>query len=63
MTNFRGYFGVSINAYLEDCKYCAGILEQTMGARNRVVVPARQAIQRLAESIPGLLKSLEIPSL
>ena len=45
---------------------CAGILEQSMGARNRVGIglshrPAR--LHRLAESIPGLLKSLKIPSL
>ncbi len=49
---------------------CAGILEQSMGARNRVGIglsyrPAR--LHRLAESIslesiPGLLKSLKIPS-
>ena len=43
----------------------AGVLEQSMEARNRegnfsrnrVVVPARKAT--LAESIPGLLKSLK----
>ncbi len=40
----------------------AGILEQSMGARNRVGTglsyrPAR--LRRLAESIPGLLKSLK----
>ncbi len=29
---------------------------------NRFVVPARQAAYRLAESIPGLLKSFKIPS-
>ena len=46
--------------------HCAGILEQSMGARHwvfrkRVVVPARQAggIDSL-ESIPGLLKRLQI---
>jgi hypothetical protein len=43
----------------------AGILEQSKGARNRLGVglsylPAR--LNRLAESIPGLLKSLKIPS-
>jgi hypothetical protein len=40
----------------------AGILEQSMGARNRVGIglsyrPAR--LQRLAELIPGLLKTLQ----
>ncbi len=51
-------------------KICAGILEQSMGARNRVnwvAVPARQASQAgeidSLESIPGLLNSLKIPSL
>jgi hypothetical protein len=44
----------------------AAILEQSMGARNRVGVrlshrPAR--LHRLAESIPGVLKSLKISSL
>ncbi len=44
----------------------AGILEQSMGARNRVGIglsyrPSR--LHRQAESIPGLLKSLEIPSM
>jgi hypothetical protein len=43
----------------------AGILKQSMGARNRVGIgfsywPAR--LHRLAESIPGLLKSLKIPA-
>jgi hypothetical protein len=42
----------------------AGILEQSMGARNRDVVPARHASQAgvidFLESIPGLLKSLKI---
>ncbi len=43
----------------------AGILEQSMGAGNQVGIrlsyrPAR--LHRLAESIPGLLKSLKIPS-
>ncbi len=43
--------------------YCAGILEQSMRARNREGIglsyrPAR--LQRLAESIPGLLKSFKI---
>jgi hypothetical protein len=47
--------------------FSAGIVEQSMGARNRadrVVVPARQATQpcRIGslESILGLLKSLKI---
>ncbi len=44
----------------------AGILGQYMGSRNRVGIglsyrPAR--LHRLVESIPGLLKSLQIPSL
>ncbi len=43
----------------------AGILEQSMGARNQVGIgltyrPAR--LHRLVESIPGLLKCLKIPS-
>jgi hypothetical protein len=43
----------------------AGILEQSIGARNRVGIwlsyrPAR--LHRLAELIPGLLESLKIPS-
>jgi hypothetical protein len=43
----------------------AGILEQSMGAKNQVAIglsyrPAR--LHRLAESIPGLLKSLKISS-
>ncbi len=50
---------------------CAGILEQSMWARNRVGIrlsyPARQATEAggidCLESIPGLLKSLKIPSL
>jgi hypothetical protein len=45
---------------------CTGILEQSIGARNRVGkgLPYRPArLHRLAESIPGLLKSLKIPSL
>ncbi len=49
----------------------AGILKQSVGARNRVgigvVVPARQATLAggivSLESIPGLLNSLKIPSL
>ncbi len=45
---------------------CAGILEQSMWSWNRVGIglsyrPAR--LHRVAESIPGLLKSLKIPSL
>jgi hypothetical protein len=45
---------------------CAGIFKQSMGARNQVGIgllyrPAM--LYRLAESIPGLLKSLKIPSL
>jgi hypothetical protein len=43
----------------------AGILEQSMGARNQVGIglPYRPArLHRLAESIPGLFKSLKIPS-
>jgi hypothetical protein len=44
----------------------AGIVKQSMGAKNQVVIglsywPAR--IHRLEESIPGLLESLKIPSL
>jgi hypothetical protein len=43
----------------------AEILEQSMGgweaSMNRVVAPARQA-SKAGESIPGLLKSLKIPS-
>jgi hypothetical protein len=43
-------------------RICAGILEQSMGTRNRVGIglsdrPAR--LHRLAESIPGLHKSLK----
>ncbi len=43
----------------------AGIFEQSKGARNQVGIgltirPAR--LHRLAELIPGLLKSLKIPS-
>ncbi len=38
--------------------YCAGILEQSMGARNRVVVPARQPMwpvrQPYSYSVPSL---------
>ncbi len=44
---------------------CARILEQSMGARKWVGLglPYRPArLHRLAESIPGLLKSLKIPS-
>jgi hypothetical protein len=52
-------------------KICAGILEQSMGSRNRagIRLPYRPArLHRLAktislESIPGLLKSLKIPFL
>jgi hypothetical protein len=45
---------------------CAGILEQSRGARNQVGIvllyqPAR--LHRLPESIPGLLKCLKIPPL
>jgi hypothetical protein len=45
---------------------CAGILKISMGPRNRVGIglayrPAK--LHRLAESIPGLLKSLKIPFL
>ncbi len=51
-------------------KFCSGILEQSMGARNRVGIglshrPARRhtgGIDSL-EWIPGLLKSLKIPLL
>ncbi len=48
--------------------YSAGILEQFMGARNRVGIglscrPAWLWLHRLAESIPGLLESLKTPSL
>ncbi len=42
----------------------AGILEQPMGTRNRVGIGLsyRDArLHRLAESIPGLLKSIKIP--
>ncbi len=53
-----------------DCASCAGSLEQSMGARGgiyRVVVPARQATYAGGidsfELIPGLLKSLKMPSL
>jgi hypothetical protein len=43
----------------------AGVLEQSMGATNRVGIelsyrPGR--MHRLAESIPGLLEGLEMPS-
>jgi hypothetical protein len=46
--------------------FCPGILEQSMGARNQVGIgllyrPA--GLNRLAESILGLLKSLKIPAL
>ncbi len=49
-------------------QHCAGILEQSMGAkdpsRNRLVVPARRATKaggiEPLESIPGLLKSIKI---
>ncbi len=44
-------FFASAEFPLDNDKNCAGILEQSLGARNRVV-PARQAIHRLAESIP-----------
>jgi hypothetical protein len=45
------------------CLLCAGILEQSMGNRNREGIwlsywPAR--LHRMAESIPELLKSLKI---
>ncbi len=45
---------------------CAGILEQSIGARNRVRIRLsyRSArLHRLVESIPRLHKSLKIPSL
>jgi len=45
----------------------AGIFKQSMGARNRVIKPARQATQageiHSLESIPGLNKRLKIPLL
>jgi hypothetical protein len=44
-------FFASAEFPLDNDKNYAGILEQSMGARNRVV-PASQAIHRLAESIP-----------
>jgi hypothetical protein len=50
----------------EKKKTCAGILEQSMGAKNRVGIGLlyRPAwLHRLAESIPGLHKSLKIPPL
>ncbi len=48
------------------CDTSVGILEQSMGARNRVGIglsyrPAWP--HRLAESIPGILKSIKIPFL
>jgi hypothetical protein len=57
-------------AYL-GIEFSAGILEQSMGARNRVGLGLSyqpEGIHRLAgivslESIPGLLKHLKIPSL
>jgi hypothetical protein len=48
---------------------CADILEQPTyvwgkePSSNRVVELARHRLHRLAESIPGLLKSIKIPSL
>ncbi len=47
-------------------KTCAGIFEQSMGAKNRVGIglsywPTR--LHRLAESIPGLFESFKILSL
>jgi hypothetical protein len=44
----------------------AGILKQSMGARNRVGIGLSYRsvrLHRLAESIPGLLKSIKIKSL
>jgi len=49
-----------------DTKLPARNLEQSMAARNRVGIglPYRlPMLHRLAESIPGLLKTLKIPSL
>jgi hypothetical protein len=42
---------------------CAGILEQSTGARNRVGIGLSYRLDRLEESIPGLLKRLEIRAL
>jgi hypothetical protein len=45
--------------------YCAGILEQSMGAMNQVgkeLLYRPSRLHRLAESIPGIRKSLKIPS-
>ncbi len=63
-----------ISAQLMHCQkkdFSAGILKQTVGAwkpsRNWVVAPSRQATKvggiDSLEAIPGLLKSLETPSL
>ncbi len=53
--------------FIHLCKFtCAGFLVQSMRARKQIEIgfsyrPAR--LQRLAESIPGLRKSLKIPAL
>jgi hypothetical protein len=64
MNSASGYFSGTTKFYR------AGILEQSMGVRNRVnrvVVPALQAKQvggiDSLESSPGLLKSLKMKSL
>jgi hypothetical protein len=55
-----------MNYFVCCCTNSGSVLEQSMGARNRVGIgcsyrPTR--LHRLAESIPGVLKSLKIPSL
>jgi hypothetical protein len=57
------YVQSTINAA---CCSCAGILEQSMRARNQTGIGLsyrRARLHRLTESIPGILKSLKIPSL
>ncbi len=48
--------------YHPDMQYCAGILEQSMGASNRVGIGLSYQPSSL-ELIPGLLKNVKIPAL
>jgi hypothetical protein len=57
------YHRTSAKKAVIGCEYSAGILEQSMGARNREeilwLLYRSVSIHTLAESIPGLLKSLK----
>jgi hypothetical protein len=44
-------------------EYCAGILEQPMGVKNRVGIVLLHRAARLHRLAEGLLKRLKIPSL